>query len=60
MAFEPEPYEIAGFEIFARKQSDGKFMLGPGRDGRIVDAFPESLYVCGAVYTLEYIKWNSP
>jgi hypothetical protein len=59
MALEPEPYEIAGFEIFARKQTDGKFMLGSGKNGRIVDAFPEKFYVCGAIYTLEYIKWNT-
>jgi hypothetical protein len=54
--FVPNKYEIAGFQLYGHKQPDGKIKLG---SGRIVDEFPKEAEVCGTVYTLEFVTYNS-
>lgn len=65
MAYQPKPYDIAGFDIYGERQPDGSIKIGPppaqpeSRDERThLPDFPDSIEVCGAVYTLEYVKPN--
>lgn len=53
LAYEPKPYEIAGFDLFARLQDDGIYETLAGTKFK---EFPPEVRVCGAVYTLEYVK----
>ncbi len=56
--FMPVPAEVAGFELCGWKVNNG-IILGPSKEhGRFVDEFPESVLVCGAVYTLEDTEWQ--
>ena len=60
MAYQPKPFEIAGVDLFGRRQSDGSVILGghPTSNGTPMPDFPQEVEVCGAVYTLEFIKKN--
>lgn len=61
MAYRPKPFEIAGVDLFGRRQSDGSVIIGDARnlgDGTPMPDFPQEIEVCGAVYTLEFIKKN--
>lgn len=66
MPYKPKPYDIAGFDIYGERQPDGSIKIGapPIPDTVETDQrthlpdFPESIEVCGAVYTLEYVKPN--
>jgi hypothetical protein len=54
--YEPSPHEIAGFDLCGWKQADGTILLGSSNDpnkATRVDKFPEVVYVCGVMYTLE-------
>lgn len=64
-AYVPEPWEIAGFDLFGERQDDGSIKLGsrsqvPGfPDTRThLPAFPEAVAVVGVDYTLEFVKEN--
>jgi hypothetical protein len=57
--YEPNPFEIACFELFGRRLANGKIQIGDdGTTETILDNFPAEVRVCGAVYTLEDIKKN--
>lgn len=61
MNFKPQPFQIAGFELFGKLLPDGRIQIGSSDDARnidIVDEFPERVDVCGATYTLEFVKAN--
>lgn len=63
MTYQPKPFEVAGVDLIGERQSDGSIKLGSasrfGPDTRTsVPAFPEEIEVCGATYTLEYVKEN--
>lgn len=60
LPFKPQPFQIAGFELFGKQLPDGRLQIGSG-SGRyidIVDAFPEKVDCCGATYTLERVTKN--
>jgi hypothetical protein len=61
MAYEPKPFDIAGFELIGYRQVDGTILLGAGGakgQGTPTADFPKEVTVCGATYTLENIKKN--
>lgn len=58
MAYQPEQYEIAGFELYGERQDDGTILLGFGPDKKKVDDFPEEVELTGSVYTLEFVRDN--
>lgn len=60
--YEPKPFEIAGVDLFGRRQPDGTVLVGPspsGTGGTRLPDFPEKIRVCGAVYTLEFVRKNN-
>jgi hypothetical protein len=56
--YRPMPREIAGFELYGIRLSNGKIRLGSDGDGDIVDNFPEEVEVINNVYTLEFVRLN--
>ena len=54
--YKPDPGDIAGFELFARRQIDGALKIGDTE--KVLSAFPLEVEVCGRVYTFEHIKKN--
>ena len=61
--YHPKAFEIAGFDLFGERQSDGSIKLGAkprlGPDDRThLSAFPEKVRVQGATYELEFVKEN--
>lgn len=56
--YKAKKYDLAGFDLFGRRQSDGTIMLGIGSNPTPMDDFPKEVEVLGVVYTLEYIKKN--
>jgi len=50
---------FSGFDLCGWKMPDGKIRLGANKDhGKIIDAWPDVVYVYGRGYTLENEKWQ--
>lgn len=56
-AYQPKRGEIAGFELIGYRLPGEKIRL---ESGDIMDEFPDEVEVCGATYTLEFVKSNDP
>ncbi len=54
-AYEPEPFEVVGFEIAAKRQEDGSLKTVT-KETVFEDGFPEEVKLNGVVYTLENVK----
>lgn len=53
-AYQPNPGEIAGFDLFGRRQEDGTVKIG----SNTYPDFPQECRCEGMTYTLELIKKN--
>lgn len=54
-AYEPEPWEVVGFEIAAKRQEDGTLKTTTV-ENTFEDGFPEKVKLNGVVYNLENVK----
>lgn len=53
--YEPEPWEVVGFDIAAKRQKDGS-LKSPTTGKVFEDGFPEKVRLNGVVYGLENVK----
>ena len=58
-AYEPKPWEVAGFEIAAKRQEDGTLKTTT-TETVFEDGFPEKVKLNGVVYNLEKVIEQDP
>lgn len=58
MTYQPEQYEVSGFELYGERQDDGTILLGFGPNRKPMDDFPKTVELTGSVYILEFVRPN--